>query len=136
LDIKINVLLSSSKLQYFFVNKIFLIGELMKKICNSFFCVLFLIVIWNGCSSNTDTQLRIKNEKLTKVNMDIHTSLGNKYSINEIEAGQITAYQTVSEGNITAINVSQNESVSFNAAKNTHYTIIISLDKPPSVHVD
>lgn len=108
----------------------------MKKICNSFFCVLFLIVIWNGCSSNTDTQLRIKNEKLTKVNMDIHTSLGNKYSINEIEAGQITAYQTVSEGNITAINVSQNESVSFNAAKNTHYTIIISLDKPPSVHVD
>jgi len=108
----------------------------MKKICISFLCVLFFVVIWNGCSSNNETQLRIKNDKMTKVNMDIHTAIGNKYSINEIEAGQMTAYQTVSEGNITAINVSQNESVSFIAAKNTHYTVIISAGKPPSVQVD
>jgi hypothetical protein len=118
------------------VLKNLLIGELMKKICKSFLCVLFFLVIWNGCSNSTDTQLRIKNEKLTKVNMDIHTSLGNKYSINDIEAGQITSYQTISEGNITAINVSQNESVSFIAAKNAHYTIVLSLDKPPSIHID
>jgi hypothetical protein len=73
---------------------------------------------------------------VNNVNVNIQTSGSNKFSINNIEPGQTTAYQTVSEGNITATAVIQNESVSFLASKNTQYTIVISTGKPPTVHVD
>ncbi len=107
----------------------------MKKIFIGILSLVFFLII-NGCSSNTDPQFRILNEQVNKVNMNIQTSGNNKFSINNVEPGQTTAYQTASEGNITATAVIQNESVSFLAAKNTHYTIIISTGKPPSVHVD
>ncbi|MHB8871923.1 MAG: hypothetical protein ACYC5G_05720 [Candidatus Doudnabacteria bacterium] len=68
--------------------------------------------------------------------MNIRTSGNSKLSINNVEPGQTTEYQTASEGNITAVAVIQNESVSFLATKNTHYTIVISTGKPPSLHVD
>ena len=105
----------------------------MKKIIISILSLIFL-VFNNGCSRNTDPQIRISNEQLNKVNMNISGS--NKISINDIVPGQITEYQTASEGNITAVNVIQNESVSFLAAKNTRYTIVISIGKPPSVKID
>ncbi len=107
----------------------------MKKIFIGILSLVFFVFI-NGCSRNTDPQFRIRNEQVNKVNMNIQTSGSNQISINNVKPGQTTAYQTVSEGNITATDVIQNESVSFLAAKNTHYTIIISTGKPPSVHVD
>jgi len=107
----------------------------MKKIFIGILSLVFFVFI-NGCSSNTDPQFRILNEQVNKVNVNIQTSGGNKININGVEPGQTTSYQTASEGNITATDVIQNESVSFLAAKNTHYTIIISTGKPPSVHVD
>jgi hypothetical protein len=107
----------------------------MKKIIISILSLMFF-VFSNGCSRNKDPQIRIRNEQLNKVNVNIQISGSNKFSINDIVPGQITEYQTASEGNITAVNVIQNESVSFLAAKNTHYTIVISIGKPPSVQVD
>lgn len=107
----------------------------MKKIFIGILSLVFFLII-NGCSRNTDPQFRIRNEQLNKVNMNIQTSGGNKININGVEPGQTTAYQTASEGNITATAIIQNESVSFLAAKNTHYTIVISTGRPPSVNVD
>ncbi|MHB8853302.1 MAG: hypothetical protein ACYC6P_08120 [Ignavibacteriaceae bacterium] len=73
---------------------------------------------------------------MNKVNVNIRTSGNSKLSITNVEPGQTTEYQTVPEGNITAVAVIQNESVSFLAAKKTHYTIVISTGKPPSLNVD
>ena len=107
----------------------------MKKIFIGILSLVFFVFI-NGCSSNTDPQFRIKNEQVSKVNVKIQTSGNNKFSIKDVEPGQTTEYQKVSEGNITATAVIQNESVSFLAEKNTQYTIVISIGKAPSVHVD
>jgi len=90
----------------------------------------------NGCSRSTDPQIRIRNEQSIKVNVKIQTSGSDKSMSNEVGNEETTSYQSISEGNITATNVSQNESVSFLAAKNTHYTVIISAGKPPSVQVE
>ena len=107
----------------------------MKNISICVLSLVFLLII-NGCSRNTDPQFRIRNEQLNKVKVNIRTSGNSKLSINNVEPGQTTEYQTTSEGNITAVAVIQNESVSFLAAKNTHYTIVISAGKPPSLQVD
>jgi hypothetical protein len=105
---------------------------------NIFIGILSLVffVFINGCSHNTNPQFRIQNEQTNKINVKVQTSEGNKMSIDNIEPGQTTDYQTASEGNITATAVIQNESVSFPAVKNTHYTIVISTGKPPTVQVD
>ncbi len=107
----------------------------MKNISISILSLVFFLII-NGCSHNTDPQFRIRNEQLNKVNVNIRTSGNSKLSITNVEPGQTTEYQTVPEGNITAVAVIQNESVSFLAAKKTHYTIVISTGKPPSLNVD
>ncbi|MCL4547092.1 MAG: hypothetical protein M1495_00805 [Bacteroidetes bacterium] len=107
----------------------------MKKIFIGILGLIFFVLI-NGCSSNTDPQFRMRNEQSNKVNVNIQTTGSNKFSINNIEPGQTTDYQKFSEGNITVTVVTQNESASFLAAKNTHYTIVISTGKPPTVHVD
>lgn len=100
------------------------------------FLSIVLFVFINGCSSNVDPQFRIRNEQLNKVSVKIQTSGNNSLSTNDVEPGQTTSYQTASIGNITVTSVNQNESVSFLAAKNAHYTIIISAGKPPSLRVD
>ncbi len=97
---------------------------------------LAVFVFVNGCSRNVDPQFRIRNEQLNKVSVKIQTSGNSTLSTSYVESGQTTSYQTASVGNITATSVNQNESVSFVAAKNAHYTIIISTGKPPSLHVD
>jgi hypothetical protein len=107
----------------------------MKSIIIGILSLVFFILI-NGCSHSTDPQFRIRNELVDKVNVSVQTSIGNKVNINDVEPGQTTEYQSASEGNITATAIIQNESVSFVAVKNTHYTIVISPGKPPSLHVD
>ncbi|MBA4309500.1 MAG: hypothetical protein C0425_04110 [Chlorobiaceae bacterium] len=107
----------------------------MKKIFVGILTLVLFVFIY-GCARNTDPQFSIRNEQANKVDVKIQTSLGNKITINDVEPGQTTAYQTATEGNITATDVIRNESVSFLAEKNTRYTIVISGDKPPSVAVD
>ncbi|MCK9209360.1 MAG: hypothetical protein M0P61_00855 [Ignavibacteriaceae bacterium] len=107
----------------------------MKKILIGVLGLIFFVLI-NGCSRNADPQFRISNKQAEKVNVKIQTAAGSKFTINDIEPRQTTSYQTAAVGNITATAVIQNESISFLAAKNTNYTIVISTGKPPSVHVD
>jgi len=107
----------------------------MKNIFISILGLAFFMFL-DGCSSNPNPQIRIQNAQQNKVNVNIQTSKGIKFSINDIEPGQTTEYQTASEGDITATAVIQNESISFLAKKNTHYTIVISAGKPPSLRID
>jgi hypothetical protein len=110
----------------------------MKNILAGILSLAFLIAII-GCSDEADPQFRIRNERSDKANVQIQTSGGNTININDVVAGQTTAYQTAAEGNITATAVIQNESVSptatFFAAKDTRYTIVIQTSNPPSLRV-
>ena len=107
----------------------------MKKI-NLIILSILMFAFINGCSRNPEPQVRIQNEQPIKVNVKIQTTDTSKTSVNEIEAGETTSYQTTTEGNVTATSLTQNASVSFLAAKNTKYTIVISKDNPPAIRVD
>lgn len=111
----------------------------MKSILVGILSLAFLITIIS-CSDETNPQFRIRNERSDKANVQIQTSGGNTININEVEPGQTTAYQTAAEGNVTATAVIQKESVSptvtFFAAKDTRYTIVIQTGNTPSLRVD
>ena len=99
---------------------------------------LFVSII--GCSKgDVDPQFRIWNERSTRANVQIQTSGGNTININGVDTGQITAYQTAAEGNITATASIQGESVSptttFFAAKNVRYTVVIQTGTPPTLGI-
>lgn len=101
---------------------------------------LAFIVVLAGCAKATDPQFRIHNERADKANVQIQTSGGNTININDVEAGQATAFQTCAEGNIIATAVIQNESlspkISFFASKDTRYTIVILTGVNPALRVD
>lgn len=97
---------------------------------------IVLLALIVGCSSNNDPQVRIKNEQLNMVNVNLQTSENVIISFNNIETGQTTAYQKVHEGNITATDVIRNESVSVITKESTNYTIIISTNKPPIIETE
>jgi hypothetical protein len=107
----------------------------MKKILIGIAGLVLFACIYS-CSSTPDPQLRIKNEQLQKVSVKIQTPGSDKFIVNEVESGRITDYQKITTGNITVTVDIQNESVSFLAAKNARYTIVISDGIPPSLHVD
>jgi len=107
----------------------------MRKILYGILGLLFFTLV-NGCSRNVEPQIRIENKQSNKVSVKVQTSGSDKFILNDVEAGNTTEYQAVTEGNITATAVIQNESISFLAAKNTHYSIIVSADQPLSMHVD
>ena len=107
----------------------------MKHLFTSILSIV-LIVILAACSSNNDPQVRIKNEQLNMVNVNLQTSEKVIISFNNIETGQTTDYQEVHEGNITATDVIRNESVSVITKVNTNYTIIISTNKPPTIETE
>ena len=107
----------------------------MKKLLYGILGLLFIVFI-NGCSRNVEPQLRISNKQSSKVSVKIQTSGSDKFILNEVEPGKTTEYQSVTQGNITATAVIQNESISFLAAKNTNYTIVVSAEQPLAMHVD
>jgi uncharacterized protein YxeA len=107
----------------------------MKKILISIVGLL-LITFIASCSRNPEPQVRIRNDQPGPVTVKIQASGDNSTTNTDVEAGQTTAYQSVAEGNITSTSITQNESVSFRAAKNTHYTIIISAGQSPTLHID
>jgi len=107
----------------------------VKKIFAGILGILFIVLI-NGCSSSADPQFRIRNEHSGKVTVKIQAQENKISSVNDIEPGQTTSYQNTSEGNITATDITHNESVSFLAAKNVNYTILLSSGAPPSVLID
>ncbi|MCK9425701.1 MAG: hypothetical protein M0Q21_06665 [Ignavibacteriaceae bacterium] len=101
---------------------------------------LAIIVAIVGCSDEPDPKFRIHNERADKANVQIQTSGGNTININDVEAGQTTAFQTAATGNIVAKAVLHNESVSpevsFFAVKDTRYTIVIQSGIIPALRVD
>jgi hypothetical protein len=111
----------------------------MKKILVGILNFAFLIALVS-CSEEADPQFRIRNERSTKANVQVQTSGGNTININDVEAGQITAYQTAAQGNVIVTAVIQDESVSptvgFFATKDTRYTIVIQTGDTPSLRVD
>ena len=111
----------------------------MNKIMVSILCLTFLFSIMN-CSSETDPNIRVRNERADKANVQIKTTGGNTININDVTAGQTTTYQSVAEGNVTVTAVIQNESVSptasFFAAKDIHNTIVILAGDIPTIRVD
>lgn len=111
----------------------------MNRIPVSILCLTFLFSIM-GCSEESDPNIRIRNERADKANVQIQTTGGNTININDVTAGQTTSYQYVAEGNVTVTAVIQNESVSptatFFAAKDEHYTIVILAGDTPTLRVD
>ncbi|MDP3682450.1 MAG: hypothetical protein Q8S01_00825 [Ignavibacteria bacterium] len=101
---------------------------------------LAFIVVLAGCAKATDPKFRIHNERADKATVQIQTSGGNTININDVEAGQSTAFQTCAEGNIVATAVIQNESLSpkilFFAVMDTRYTIVILTGVVPALRVD
>lgn len=100
------------------------------------FTSIMLFSIFIGCAKNPAPQFRIRNDQAVKVNVKVQTSTNEKIAINDIGYQQTTPYQDVAEGNLTVTSVTQNESFSFLAEKNTKYTVIISEGKPPMMVVD
>lgn len=100
----------------------------------------FVCAILSCSSGDANPMFRIRNERATKANVQIQTSGGNTININDVQPGQVTAYQTAAEGNITATASIQGESVSptitFSAAKNNIYTIAIATGDPPTLRID
>jgi len=92
------------------------------------------------CSSADDPNIRIRNERADKANVQIKTTGDNTININDVTAGQTTTYQSVAEGNVTVTAVIQNESVSpitsFFAAEDMQYTIVILTGDTPILRVD
>jgi hypothetical protein len=93
-----------------------------------------------SCSDDTNPNIRIRNERADKTNVQLQTTGGNTININDVIAGQTTEYRTVAEGNVTATAVIQSVSVSpsvtFFAAMNTRYTIVILSGTIPSLRVE
>jgi len=111
----------------------------MKNIVLGILSLAFIVAVV-GCSDAADPKFRIHNERSDKANLQIQTSGGNTININDVEAGQTTAFQTAAEGNITVTAVIQNEPVSpkasFFATKDTRYTIVILTGVIPTLRVD
>ncbi len=107
----------------------------MKNIFKSILSLAVIVFLF-GCSHNNTPQFRIHNDQSSKVNVKVQTSGSGNFTINDVEPGQTTSYQIAPEGNITATDVIQNESISFLAKKNTQYTIVINTGKPPSLKMD
>jgi len=100
---------------------------------------LGLILLLVGCSTE-DPQFRVYNERTDKANVQIQTSGGNTININDVGAGQTTAYQSAAEGTIVVTAVIQNVSVSptarFFCGKDTKYTIVIQAGINPTIRMD
>ncbi|MDP3150838.1 MAG: hypothetical protein Q8N83_17100 [Ignavibacteria bacterium] len=111
----------------------------MKNILLGIISIAFLLS-FISCADEADPKFRVMNERENKTNLQIQTSGGNTININDVVAGQPTAYQSAASGNITATAVIQNESVSptitFYASKDTRYTIVVQISDPPKLRVD
>ncbi|HKJ80672.1 MAG TPA: hypothetical protein VJ954_01510 [Ignavibacteriaceae bacterium] len=111
----------------------------MKKIQIGILSLLFIITL-ASCGTESDPEFRVSNQRSDKANVQIQTSGGNTININDVTTGQVTAFQTTAEGNITVTAVIQNEAVSptitFMARKDKQYTIVILTGNVPSLRVD
>jgi len=111
----------------------------MKKLLVTVISLIFLFAIVS-CSDEENPKFRIFNERSTKANIQVQTSGGNTININDVASGEKTAYQSAAEGNIVATAGIQNETVSptitFFAAKDIRYTIVVLAGTNPALRVE
>jgi hypothetical protein len=111
----------------------------MKKIIVSILCLIFLVGIVS-CSDDVEPNIRIRNDRINKANIQLQTTGGNTININDITTNQTTAYQSIASGNVNVTAVIQNESVSpkvsFYAAKDESYTVVIVNGNVPTLRVE
>lgn len=112
----------------------------MKHFMISMFTLAFLVSLGACSKDEAAPQFRIANERSEKANVQIQASGGNTININDVLAGQTTAYQSSSEGAIVATVVIQNESVSPTASfyvwNGTKSTIVIQAGTTPTIRID
>ena len=111
----------------------------MKRIHLFHAIVAGLLLSLIACSSE-DPKFRIYNERADKANVQIQTSGGNTININDVAAGQTTAYQSVAQGTVVVTAVIQNVSASptakFFCGKDEQYTIVVQAGTVPTLRVD
>jgi hypothetical protein len=102
--------------------------------------VLSAIVFLNIACSEEPPSVRVKNERTTKVNVQIKQSNDNTININDVAGGTVSGYRDITEGACTATAVIQNEtespSVTFTAANDYNYTVVIVNGTPPTLRID
>ncbi len=110
----------------------------MKNVIIGLLCLTFVSGII-GCSDPNEPAFRIKNDRTNKANVQLKTSGGNTININDVLSGQITAYQSVSRGNVTVTAVIQNEpespTLSFYAINDAKYTIVVQSGNVPTLRI-
>ena len=102
--------------------------------------VIALLASLQACSDDVDPRFRVRNDRGSKVNMQIKTSGGNTININDVEAAVLTDYHYAAPGTIEATAVIQNESVSpaigFVAFADESYTIVVVNSTPPTLSIE
>ncbi|HEX9615133.1 MAG TPA: hypothetical protein VGA55_06485 [Bacteroidota bacterium] len=102
---------------------------------------LGFFVLMSACTpEEAAPQFRVSNERGDKANVQIQTSGGNTININDVQAGQMTVFQSAPEGAVVATAVIQNEPVSptvtFYAWKDTRTTVTIQSGSTPTLRID
>jgi hypothetical protein len=104
--------------------------------------ILSVIILFGliSCSDDTNPNIRIRNERGDKANVQLKTTGGNTININDVIGQQTTEYRTVAEGNVAVTAVIQNmpitPSATFFAAMNTRYTIVILSGVTPTLRIE
>jgi hypothetical protein len=100
---------------------------------------LIMILAYTGCSEEAPS-FRVHNERSTKANVQIKPAAGNTINVNDVEMGQTTPFQNISEGNTEITAVIQEETFSpviiFGASNDYNYTIVIANTNPPTIKID
>jgi hypothetical protein len=100
---------------------------------------LIMFATFIGCSEEVPS-FRVHNERSTKANVQIKPANGNTINVNDVELGQTTPFQNISEGKTEITAVIQNETISpeitFNASNDYNYTIVVTNTNPPTLRID
>lgn len=101
---------------------------------------LIIFVLINVACSDEPPSIRIKNERTSKVNVQIKQANGNTININDVEGGTITGYREIVEGATEATAVIQDEQVSpslpFRTVNDRNYTVAVTNSTPPTIRID
>ncbi|MFH1195642.1 MAG: hypothetical protein V1720_07995 [bacterium] len=101
---------------------------------------LSAIIFLNIACSEEPPSVRVKNERTTKVNVQVKQYNDNTININNVEGGTVSGYQDIAEGTFTANAVIQNEtespSITFRAANDNNYTVVVVNATPPTLRID
>lgn len=104
------------------------------------YALFAILAIGLAACSQEPPEIRIRNDRATKANLQLKTSGGSTVNINDVAPGQLTNYQEVAEGRVEATASIQNESVSptttFDAVKDEKYTVVVATGNPPTLRVE